>query len=234
MDHIIRQRVTSTGIVLAIISSLLATGAAGRALVSGPARSTGRHLVTSLPTSTLIVFVVAGVVLIGLLLIAATWAKLLGAAAAFALAGTEALMVTIAKTSTRFHAGSTPHLEVGGRILGVAFFIAIVGLIAMIAGARELVPAPDLAPSGVDAADLPVRSGNATVALGFSVLGVIFFPVAPVGVILGLIAFGQITQSRDRIPGRNVALTAAMVGTAWISLWVILIFATGIYAAPSI
>ncbi len=233
MDHITRQRLTSAGLVLAIISSLIALGAVGRPLVSGPGRIARHQLVISLPTDTVVVFVIAAAILVGLLLAAATWAKLLGAAVAFGLAGTEALMVTIAKTSTRFHSGAARHLESGGQILGVAFLVAVVGVVTMIAGARELVPPPDAADDG-DAAGLPVRSGNATVALGFSLLGVIFFPVAPVGVILGLIAFGEITQSHDRIPGRNAALTAAVVGTAWISLWVILVFARGIYAAHSL
>ena len=232
MDHITRQRLTSAGCVLAIISSLIAIGAAGRPLVSGPGRITGHPLVISLPTETLVVFVIAAAILVALLLVAATWAKLLGAAVAFGLAGTEALMVTIAKTSTRFHSGAATHLGSGGQILGVAFLVAVVGVVTMIAGARELVPAPDAA-DDADAANLPVRSGNATVALVFSLLAVVFFPVAPVGVILGLIAFGQITQSHDRIPGRNAALTAAVVGTAWIGLWVIF-FARGIYAPHSI
>lgn len=234
MDNLTRQRLISAGLVLAIVSSLIAISAAGRPLVSGPGRVAGRHLVIDLPANTVAVFAVAAVALVAMLLVAATWAKLLGAAIAFGLAGTEALMVTIAKTSTRFHPGATTHLESGGRLLGAAFVVGIVGVILMIVGARELMPASDTVSTDLDAAGLPVRPGNATVALGFSLLGVIFFPAAPVGVMLGLIAYTQIVQARELVPGRNVALAAVILGTTWISLWVILVFGTGIWSAHTV
>jgi hypothetical protein len=234
VNHISRQRITSAGLALGVLSSLIAIMAAGRAMVSGPGKVAGVHLTISLPSNTIVVFVVSALILAGLLMLTGTWAKLVGVAVVFGLAGTEALMVTIAKTSTRFHSGAATHLESGGQILGVAFVVAMVGVVVMIVGARELVPQPDPSAQAVDPANLPVRAGNASVAFGFSALGVVFSPAAPVGVMLGLIAFGQITQSRDRIPGRNVALAAAIVGTAWITLWTLLVFATGIYAAHSI
>jgi hypothetical protein len=231
MDNLTRQRLTSGGLVLAIFSSLIAMTAAGRPLVSGPGRIAGRTLVIDLPANTIGVYVIAAVVLLAMLLLHPLWAKLVGAATAFGLAGTEAFMVTIAKTSTRFHPGAATHLESGGKILGVAFIVGIAGVILMIVGARELMPDPDRLTADLDAAGLPVRPGSAMVALGFSALGVIFFPAAPVGVILGLIAYMQITQARELVPGRNVALSAIILGTTWISLWVILVFGTGIWSA---
>lgn len=231
VDNLTRQRLVSGGLVLAIVSSLIAMAAAGRPIVSGPGRVAGRHLVIDLPASTILVFVIAAVVLLGMLLMSPTWAKLVGAAMAFGLAGTEAFMVTIAKTSTRFHPGAATHLESGGQILGVAFVAAIAGVIVMIVGARELDPAPEGISSDLDAAGLPVRPGNAMIALGFSALGVIFFPAAPVGVILGLIAYMQIAQARELVPGRNVALTAIILGTTLVSLWAILVFGAGIWSA---
>jgi len=234
VDTLTRQRLTSAGLVLAIVSSLIAMGAVGRPLVSGPGRVAAHHLVIDLPGNTILVFVIAAVLLLGMLLIHATWAKLLGAAIAFGLAGTEALMVTIAKTSTRFHPGAAPHLESGGTILGVAFVVAVAGVIVMIVGARELMPESGSLGTDLDAAGLPMRPGSAMVALGFSLLGVIFFPSAPVGVMLGLIAYAQIVQAREFIPGRNVALAAVILGTTWISLWVILVFGTGIWSAHSV
>jgi hypothetical protein len=234
VDNLTRQRLISAGLVLGIISGLIAMAAAGRPLVSGPGRVAGRHLVIDLPANIIVVFVIATVLLLGMLLLRATWAKLLGAAIAFGLGGTEALMVTIAKTSTRFHPGAATHLESGGQILGVAFVVAIAGVIVMIFGARELMPEPDSLAPDRDAAGLPVRPGSAMVALGFSLLGVIFFPVAPVGVMLGLIAYTQIAQAHEPVPGGNVALAAVILGTTWISLWVILAFGTGIWSAHTI
>ena len=234
MDNLTRQRLLSAGLVLGIISCLIAMAAPGRALVSGPARVAGRQLVIDLPANTVLVFVIAAVVLLAMLLLRGAWAKLLGAAVAFGLAGTEALMVTIAKTSTRFHPGAATHLESGGRILGIAFIVAIVGVVVMIVGARELMPARDEVAPGLDSAGLPVRPGSATVALGFSLLGVIFFPVAPVGVMLGLIAHTEIARARELVPGRNVALAAVILGTTWISLWVILVFGSGIWSAHTV
>jgi len=234
VDNLTRQPLLSAGLVLGIISGLIAMAAPGRALVSGPARVAGRHLVIDLPANTIVVFVIAAVLLLGMLLMGATWAKLLGAAIAFGLAGTEALMVTIAKTSTRFHPGAATHLESAGQILGVAFVVAIVGVILLIVGARELIPAQDDRAPDLDAAGLPVRPGSATVALGFSLLGAIFFPAAPVGVMLGLVAYTQIAQARELVPGRNVALAAVILGTTLISLWVILGFGTGIWSAHTV
>ena len=230
-DNLTRQRLTSGGLVLAIVSSLIAMAAAGRPLVSGPGRLPGQHLVIDLPANTIFVFVIAAAVLLGMLLMVPTWAKLVGAAMAFGLAGTEAFMVTIAKTSTRFHPGAATHLDSGGQLLGVAFVAAIAGVLVMIVGARELLPEPERIATDLDAAGLPVRPGNAMVALGFSALGVIFFPAAPVGVILGLIAYMQIAQARELVPGRNVALAAIILGTTWISLWVVLVFGAGIWSA---
>ncbi len=220
--------------MLAIISGLVAMAAPGRPLVSGPGRVAAHHLVIDLPANTIFVFVIAALALVGMLLLTAMWAKLIGAAIAFGLAGTEALMVTIAKTSTRFHSGAATHLESGGQILGIAFVVAVAGVVVMIVGARELMPEPDALATDLDAAGLPVRPGSATVALGFSLLGVIFFPAAPVGVMLGLIAYTQIVQARELVPGRNVALAAVILGTTWISLWVILVFGTGIWSAHTV
>lgn len=234
MDNLTHQRLLSAGLMLGIVSALIAMAAAGRPLVSGTGRTAGRQLVIDLPANTIIVFVIAAVVLLGMLLLRATWAKLFGAAVAFGLGGTEALMVTIAKTSTRFHSGATTHLESGGQILGIAFIVAIAAVVVMIVGARELVPDPNSIAPDLDAAGLPVRPGSATVALGFSLLGVIFFPAAPVGVMLGLVAYAQIVQARELVPGRNVALAAVILGTTWISLWVILVFGTGIWSAHTV
>lgn len=231
MDHVLSQRLTSLGLLLAIASGVIAIGASGRALVSGPARVGGTTLVIGLPTETLIVFTAAAAALVALLLITGTWAKLVGVGLAFALAGTEAFMVTIAKTSTRFHANAAVHLETGGKILAAAFIVGIAGVVTMIVGARELVPDDADAPEHVDAAGLPARPGSASVAFGFSLLGVIFFPVAPVGVNLGLIAYGELTRARDYVPGRNLILTAIVIGTAWTSLWIVLVFATGIFSS---
>jgi len=234
VETLTRQRLVSAGLVLGIISAVIAMAAAGRPLVSGPGRVAGSHLVIDLPANTILVFVIAALALLGMLLLRATLAKLLGAAIVFGLGGTEALMVTIAKTSTRFHSGAATHLESGGQILGVAFLVAIAGVIVMIVGARELMPSDGEHAPDLDAAGLPVRPGGATVALGFSLLGVIFFPAAPVGVMLGLVAYTQIAQARELVPGRNVALTAIILGTTWISLWSILVFGTGIWSAQPV
>jgi len=234
VDNLTRQRLLSVGLMLGIISALIAMAAAGRPLVSGPGRVAGHQLVIDLPANTIVVFVIAALALLGTLLLSGTWAKLVGAAVAFGLGGTEALMVTIAKTSTRFHPGAATHLESGGQILGAAFIVAIAGVIAMIVGARELMPDPGSLTPDIDAAGLPVRPGSATVALGFSLLGVIFFPAAPVGVMLGLVAYTQIAKARELVPGRNVALAAVILGTTWISLWVILVFGTGIWSAHTV
>jgi hypothetical protein len=230
----IRYRFTSIGLGVAIVSALVAMTAGGRALVSGPGRVQGSALVIVLPNSTALVFVIAAVVLLGLVIVRASWAKLAGAAVVFGLAGTEALMVTIGRTSTRFPADAATHLQRGGQLLAIAFVIAIAGLLVMIVGARELMPTDGSSEPGLDSAGLPVRPGGAVVALGFSVLGVIFFPVAPVGVMMGLVAYWQIVRAGDRVPGRNIAFTAILLGTTWISLWTILVFATGIWSAHGV
>ncbi len=234
MGNLIRQRLLSTGLALGILSALIAMAAPGRPLVSGPGRVAGHRLVIDLPANTIFVFVIAALALLGTLLLRGSWAKLVGAAVTFGLGGTEAFMVTIAKTSTRFHPGAATHLESGGQILSAAFVVAIAGVIVMIVGARELIPEPGSRTPNLDAAGLAVRPGNATVALGFSLLGVIFFPAAPVGVMLGLVAYAQIAQARELVPGRNVALAAVILGTTWISLWVILVFGTGIWSARTV
>ncbi len=224
----IRQRpICVSGMVLAIISSLIAMTAAGKPLCTGIGRLGSSGLTTTLPMSTIAAFAVAAVVLVALITVAKRWAPVLASAVAFGLAGTEAIMVTIARTSSRFHPGTTTHLGSGGQILGIAFWVAVAGVIVLIIGARELLPDPD-ARITLDGA--PHRSSQASTAVGASLLGVIFFPIAPVGVILGLIAYGQIIASNGRLLGRNLALTAILVGTAWISLWVIFVFATGIYS----
>jgi hypothetical protein len=234
MSVFTRQRVMSVGLAFAVVSSVVAISAGGRALVSGPGRAGTSTLVIVLPSSTSLVFVIAAGVLLALLVIRGAWAKLVGAAVAFGLAGTEALMVTIAKTSTRFAAGASVHLERGGQLLAIAFVIAIVGVVVMIVGARELLPADGPTEPARDAAGLPVRPGAAVIALGFSLLGVVFFPVAPVGVIMGLVAYWQIVRAGDQVPGRNIALVAVILGTTWISLWTILVFATGIWSAHGV
>jgi hypothetical protein len=226
-----RQPITSTGLLLAILSAVIAMSAAGRPVASGPGRVAGRHLAVNLPGQTMLVFIVAALLLLMALSVRVLWAKLVGVAIAFGLAGTEALTVAFARASTRFHPGASPHVETGGKILVAAFVAAMIGVVVMITGARELMPPPDGVTIGVDAAGLPVRPGGAMVALGFSLLGVIFFPAAPVGVILGLLAYWQITQAPEEVPGQNVALTAIILGTTWISLWTIVVFGSGIWSA---
>lgn len=234
MKQFRRQPITTIGLLLGILSAVIAMTAAGRPLVTGPARVTGAPLAINLPSGVLWVFVLAALVLLAAASLSPLWAKLVGAAVAFGLAGTQALMVTIAKTSTRFHHGSTPELGTGGRILAGAFVVGIVAVVVMIAGARELLAPADERAALRDASGLPVQPGSTMVAFGFSLLGVIFFPVAPVGVILGLLAYWQIIEAKENVPGRNLALTAIILGTTWISLWTILGFATGIWTAHTV
>ncbi len=226
-----RQPITSTGLLVAVISAIVAMSAVGRPIVSGPGRLTGLPVAITVPGQTLPVLIAAAVVLVVAWSVRARWAKLVGVAIAFGLAGTEALTVGFARASTRFHPGASPRLETGGTLLVVAFVIAMVGVVVMIVGARELMPPPEELTIGLDAAGLPLRPGSAMVALGFSLLGLIFFPSAPVGVVLGLLAYWQITQAPEEVPGQNVALTAIIVGTTWISLWTILVFGRGIWSA---
>ena len=231
MTNLRRQPITSTGLLLAVIAAIVAMSAVGRPMVSGPGRLTGLPVTIDVPGQTMLVLIVAAVLLVVMFSVRGRWAKLVGVAIAFGLAGTAALTVGFARASTRFHPAASPRLETGGILLVVAFVIAMVGVVAMIAGARELMPPADEVTIGVDAAGLPLRPGGAMVALGFSLLGLIFFPSAPVGVVLGLLAYWQITQAPERVPGQNVALTAIIVGTTWISLWTILVFGRGIWSA---
>jgi hypothetical protein len=226
-----RQPMTSAGLLLAAVSAIIAISAVGRPIVSGPGRVTGLPVSIDVPGQTMLVLIVAGALLLVAISVRAPWAKLVGAAIAFGLAGTEALTVGFARASTRFHPGATPHLEAGGILLVVAFIVAMVGVVVMIVGARELMPPPAGMTIDVDAAGLPVRPGAAMVALGFSLLGLIFFPTAPVGVILGLLAYWQITRATDNVPGQNIALTAIILGTTFVSLWTILVFGRGIWSA---
>ncbi len=200
-------------------------------MVSGPGRLTGRTVAIDVPGQTMLVLIAAAVLLVVALSANRRWAKLIGVAIAFGLAGTEALTVGFARASTRFHPSASPRLEAGGTLLVVAFVIAMTGVVVMVAGARELMPSPREITIGVDAAVLPVRPGGAMVAFGFSLLGLIFFPSAPVGVVLGLLAYWQITQAPKDVPGQNIALSAIILGTTWISLWSILVFGRGIWSA---
>ena len=226
-----RLPITSTGLLLAIVSAIIAMSAVGRPMVSGPGRLTGRTVTVDVPGQTMLVLIVAAVLLVVAFSAHPRWAKLAGVAIAFGLAGTQALTVGFARASTRFHPSASPRLEAGGTLLVVAFVIAMIGVVVMIAGARELMPPPDEITIGVDAAGLPARPGGAMVALGFSLLGLIFFPSAPVGVALGLLAYWQITQAPEDVPGQNIALTAVILGTTWTSLWTILVFGRGIWSA---
>jgi hypothetical protein len=234
MKHFRRLPITTTGLLLGVLAAVVAMTAAGRPIVTGPARVSTVTLAINLPASVVWVFVAAAVVLLVMASLGAVWAKLVGAAVTFGTAGTAAFMVAIAKTSSRFHHAAVPQLASGGKILAAAFIIGIAGVVAMVVGARELLPPPEERAALRDASGLPVRPGSAGVALGFSLLGVICFPVAPVGVILGLLAYWQIIESEDDVPGRNLALTAIILGTTWISLWTIVVFGAGIWSAHTI
>ena len=234
MKQLRRQPITTIGLLLGVLSAVIAMTAAGRALVTGPARVTSAPLAIDLPAGVVWIFVLGAIVLLVAASLSAQWIKLAGVAMAFGLAGTQALMVTVAKTSTRFHHGAVPELGTGGKILATAFVIGIAAVVAMVVGARELLPAAADRAALRDASGLPAQPGSTIVAFGFSVLGVIFFPVAPIGVILGLLAYWQIIEADENVPGRNLALTAIILGTTWISLWTILVFATGIWTTHTV
>jgi len=46
--------------------------------------------------------------------------------------------------------------------------------------------------------------------------------------------YTEIARARELVPGRNVALAAVILGTTWISLWVILVFGSGIWSAHTV
>lgn len=172
------------------------------------------------------------------------WAWLAGLGVATALAGASGLVVINGRTSSDFAPDADVSLLGGGRLLTVAFWVAMVAVAVMLVGFRKLAlaprPAEEDAVGDEEGAVEPTPSGRrtrlrspkATLAFALSVAGFAIIIGSSLGVALGTLALGEMRAS-GQMAGRGLAAAAIVVGLLALCLLAALVGVLTLTATPS-
>jgi hypothetical protein len=193
--------------------------------------------------------VLVAVVLGAAVFVPRMWAWLAGLGLATALAGACGLVVITARTSGDFAPHADVHLLGGGRLLTMAFWVAMVALAVILVGFRKMALAPRPAEEGAVAADEDEEdapaptpsgrarrkpgSGKASLAFAFGIGGFIIVIGSSLAVALGALALGDIRASGGVLPGRGLAIAAVVLGLVALSLLAALVGVGTLAATPS-
>lgn len=221
VEHLTRHPLLSAGLGLGVVSALVAMFAPGGVIASGPGSGFAAGEVdVALPGGVIVVFIIAVVLLAAALSIPQLWAKITGLGLLCALATTQGLMVIIARSSDDFRPEADLALGRAGVVLGIAFAIAVAGMVLALVGSRALATPPRV-PVGPDGQALtgPQTSGHATASLVLGVCSVLAIPAAPLAIGFANLALGQIGLSNGHRTGRGMAIAGLVLGIVWLSLW---------------
>jgi hypothetical protein len=193
-------------------------------------------------------------VLIVILLVAAVfvprlWLWLAGLGVTTGLAGACGLVVISGRTSSDLDPDADVSLLTGGRLLTVAFWVAMVAVAVILVGFRKIALAPRAAEEGAvaddeDAEDAPAPtpsgrarpkpgSGKASLAFALGIGGFIIVIGSSLAVALGALSLGDIRASGGVLPGRGLAIAAVVLGLVALSLLAALIGVGTLAATPS-
>ena len=175
------------------------------------------------------------------------WAWLAGLGLATALAGACGLVVITARTSADFAPHADVHLLGGGRLLTLAFWVAMVAVAVTLVGFRQLALAPrpqeevaipdeeieDPAPGTRTRTRTKFGSRRASFAFAFGVVGFIIVIGSSLAVALGALALGDIRASGGALPGRGLAIAGLVLGLVALCLLVALVGVGTLAATPS-
>jgi hypothetical protein len=235
------------GLALGAAAGVIAVVARRWDLVEGPSRAD--------PGVTKVLeadrFVAGLGVLIVILLVAAVfvprlWLWLAGLGVMTALAGACGLVVISGRTSDDFAPDADVSLLGGGRLLTMAFWVAIVAVAVMLVGFRKLALAPrsadedavadeegDAGPTRRTRAGRKLGSGRASLAFALAIGGFIIVIGASLAVALGTLALGDIRASGGVLPGRGLAIAAVVLGLVALCLLAALVGVGTLAATPS-
>ncbi len=193
-------------------------------------------------------------VLIVILLVAAVfvprlWLWLAGLGVTTGLAGACGLVVISGRTSSDLDPDGDVSLLAGGRLLTLAFWVAMVAVAVMLVGFRKMALAPRPAEEGAvaddeDEEDAPAPtpsgrarpkpgSGKASLAFALGIGGFIIVIGSSLAVALGTLSLGDIRASGGVLPGRGLAIAAVVLGLVALSLLVALVGVGTLAATPS-
>lgn len=202
-------------------------------------------------------FVGGFAVLIVILLVAAVfvrrlWLWLAGLGVTTGLAGACGLVVISGRTSSDLDPDGDVSLLAGGRLLTLAFWVAIVAVAVMLVGFRKLALAPRPADEGAVAGEVEEAeeepapaptpsgrarrkpgSGKASLAFALGIGGFIIVIGSSLAVALGSLALGEIRASDGVLPGRGLATAAVVLGLVALCLLVALVGVGTLAATPS-
>ncbi len=235
------------GLLLGAAAGVIAAIAPRWDLVEGPSRADPGVTKVIEPDG----FVGGFGVLIVILLLAAVfvprlWLWLAGLGVMTALAGACGLLVISGRTSDDLTPDADVSLLGGGRLLTIAFWVAMVAVAVMLVGFRKLALAPrsadgdaaadeegaaDPAPSG--RAGRRFGSGRASLAFALAIGGFIVVIASSLAVALGTLALGDIRASGGVLPGRGLAIAAVVLGLVALCLLAALVGVGTVAAKPS-
>jgi hypothetical protein len=174
------------------------------------------------------------------------WLWLAGLGVTTALAGACGLVVISGRTSSELAPDADVSLLTGGRLLTMAFWVAMVAVAVMLVGFRKMALAPRPAEEGAvveeEAAAAPTpsgrarrkpASGRALLAFALGIGGFIIVIGSSLAVALGTLALGDIRASEGVLPGRGLAITAVVLGLVALSLLAALVGVGTLAATPS-
>jgi hypothetical protein len=238
------------GLALGAAAGVLAAIAPRWDLVEGPSRDAPGVTKVIEPDR----FVGGFGVLIVILLVAAVfvprlWLWLAGLGVTTGLAGACGLVVSSGRTSSDLAADADVSLLAGGRLLTMAFWVAMVAVAVMLVGFRKMALAPRPAEEGVvadaeDEEDAPAPtpsgrarrkpgSGKASLAFALGIGGFMIVIGSSLAVALGTLSLGDIRASGGVLPGRGLAIAAVVLGLVALSLLVALVGVGTLAATPS-
>lgn len=235
------------GLALGVPAGVLAAIASRWDLVEGASRDA--------PGVTKVIgtdrFVGGFAVLIVILLLAAVfvprlWLWLAGLGVTTGLAGACGLVVISGRTSSDLAPDADVSLLTGGRLLTMAFWVAMVAVAVMLVGFRKMALAPRPVEEGAVAdeedsqddvpggrAERTRASGMALLAFSLSVGGIAIIVGSSLAVAVGTLALGEIQASGRHIAGRGLAITAVGVGLVTLCLFAALVGVLMLTATPS-
>jgi hypothetical protein len=235
------------GLALGAAAGVIAAVAPRWDLVEGPSRSAAD--VTKVVGSP---GAVGGFgVLVAILLVVAIFRPrlglwLTGLGFVTALAGACGLVVITGRTSDDFARDADVSLLGAGKLLTLAFWVAIVAVAVMLVGFQKLALAPR--PAEEDAAGdeegaveptpsgrgrRKLSSGKASLAFALGIGGFIIVIGSSLAVAIGSLALGDIRASGGVLPGRGLAIAAVVLGLVALCLLAALVGVGTLVARPS-
>ena len=156
------------------------------------------------------------------------------------------------RTSSDLDPDGDVSLLAGGRLLTLAFWVAMVAVAVMLVGFRKLALAPRPADEGAVAGEVEEAeeepapaptpsgrarrkpgSGKASLAFALGIGGFIIVIGSSLAVALGSLALGEIRASDGVLPGRGLATAAVVLGLVALCLLVALVGVGTLAATPS-